>query len=60
MTVPQNPMKWRKSSRSQDQGACVELSPFGAIRDSKNPEGPRLALEVGGLVAAVKADRLTH
>ena len=60
MTVPQTDMKWRKATRSQNEGACVELSPFGAIRDSKNPAGPRLALEVGGLVAAVKADRLTH
>ncbi|RJQ67276.1 DUF397 domain-containing protein [Pseudonocardiaceae bacterium YIM PH 21723] len=44
---------WRKSSRSTANGsdvACVEVS-FGesdentvAVRDSKNPEGPRLAV----------------
>ena len=60
MTVPQDDARWRKSRRSQDQGACVELHPSGAVRDSKNPGGPRLTLEVGGLLAAVKADRLTR
>ncbi len=60
MTVPQDAARWRKSSRSQDQGACVELANTGAVRDSKNPNGPRLALEVRGLIAAVKADSLTR
>lgn len=62
MTVPQDDARWRKSRRSQDQGACVELHPAGAVRDSKNPTGPRLALEGGlaGLLAAVKAGSLTR
>jgi hypothetical protein len=60
VTVPQNDARWRKSRRSQDQGACVELHPSGAVRDSKNPDGPRLHLELGGLIAAVKADTLTR
>ncbi len=60
MTVPQRDMKWRKSSRSDQQGACVELSPFGAVRDSKNPAGPRLELGFAGLVSAVKAGHLTR
>ncbi|WP_328339216.1 DUF397 domain-containing protein [Micromonospora sp. NBC_00421] len=36
---------WRKSSRSGDEGACVELAPLPgrvAIRDSKDPTGPVL------------------
>jgi hypothetical protein len=60
VTVPQDNMKWRKSSRSQDQGACVELSPLGAVRDSKNPEAPHLEVSLSGLLAAVKAGRLTR
>lgn len=59
-TVPQADMKWRKATRSQNEGACVELSPFGAVRDSKNPSVPPLEVSLTGLIAAVKADRLTR
>jgi hypothetical protein len=41
-------VRWRKSSHSGDQGACVEVAalPAGGIgvRDSKNPDGPHLTL----------------
>lgn len=38
---------WRKSRRSQEQGACVEVAGLPgtvAVRDSTNPTGPVLAL----------------
>lgn len=39
---------WRKSRRSNDQeGACVELAALTegvGVRDSKDPDGPKLLL----------------
>lgn len=40
---------WRKSARSQNSGACVEVARVGdaiGIRDSKDPNGPILAFTV--------------
>lgn len=41
--------RWRKSSRSGSTGGdCVEvagLAPVVAVRDSKNPDGPKLVFE---------------
>lgn len=36
---------WRKSTRSQNNGACLEVARVGdaiGVRDSKNPDGPVL------------------
>ena len=65
MTVPQTnrpetAVTWRKASHSQDEGACVELAWAGAVRDSKNPDGPVLTVTLGALIATLKADRVTR
>jgi Domain of unknown function (DUF397) len=39
--------KWHKSSHSANGGNCVEVANLPgvvAVRDSKNPDGPRLAV----------------
>jgi hypothetical protein len=58
-------IQWRKSSRSQGgQGECVEMSTnvtdVTLVRDSKDPEGPRLTLgrfELAAFLSNVKASR---
>ena len=43
MTPDPTTLRWRKSSYSSGQnGNCVELAYLGAMRDSKNPDGPVL------------------
>jgi hypothetical protein len=56
---------WRKSSHSGSEGGtCVELADLPAavgVRDSKNPDGPKLIFsrhELGALVARVKSGDL--
>jgi hypothetical protein len=54
-------LTWRKSTYSggSDGGQnCVELAAHGAVRDSKNPDGPVLSANITALVAAVKAGQI--
>lgn len=52
-------MIWRKSSFSADNGECVEVaSTLGAIRDSKNPDGAVLPVDLGALIRAITSGRL--
>lgn len=57
-----NHIRWRKSSRSgANANGCVELAhTFDFVRDSKNPGGPALHVDVSRLLTVVKADSLHH
>ncbi|MEU2614453.1 DUF397 domain-containing protein [Micromonospora sp. NPDC007271] len=55
---------WRTSSRSNDQGLCVEVADnlartagVVAVRDSKDPSGPVLTVSPPGWTAFVEAIR---
>ena len=50
--------QWRKSSHSNQGTSCVELS-VNRIRDSKNPGGPTLQIDIAKLVAEIKMGRFT-
>jgi len=57
MSTPGHRDGWRKSSFSDTGNGCVELfRTLGAVRDSKNPDGPVLGVDVRGLVSMAKAD----
>lgn len=54
---------WRKASTCGANGTCVEVGDASGVvlvRDSVDPDGPRLALtrrEFAGLLAAIKEGR---
>jgi hypothetical protein len=55
---------WRKSSRSNDQGLCIEVADnlvdvvgVVGVRDSKDLSGPVLAISPAGWAAFVEAAR---
>jgi len=51
--------RWRKARSSNQNGACVELAhTLTLVRDSKNPAGPSLELELIGFMKAVRAGTL--
>ncbi|WP_246025084.1 DUF397 domain-containing protein [Saccharopolyspora antimicrobica] len=50
--------RWQKSSYSGQETHCVELSsPPGSIRDSKDPDGPVLEVDVTTFLRAVRSGR---
>lgn len=57
-------LRWRKSSHSASQdGACVEvagLSGAVAVRDSKDPDGPRLTLGRAAFASLLARTRRGH
>ncbi len=61
--MPVTPEEWTKSSRSGTNADCVELMLRPStgqvmVRDSKDPDGAQLALDLGSyreLLAAIRA-----
>lgn len=54
MTVPQEQLRWKNASSGED--TCVEVAhTLGAIRDSKNPSGPVLALPREAVIALLRS-----
>ena len=54
-------LTWRKSTYSgvgTDDSDCVESAADGAVRDSKNPNGPVLSVDITALVTALKAGQI--
>ncbi|MGK5550017.1 DUF397 domain-containing protein [Actinomadura kijaniata] len=61
--MKQDVLTWRKASASGENGGdCIELASAAntiAIRDSKDPDGPRLVVERDGFHRAAAAIKNT-
>ncbi|PWW64760.1 DUF397 domain-containing protein [Actinokineospora spheciospongiae] len=53
-------MEWRKSSRSDDANCVQVRQDLAAVRDSKNPGGPTLAVDLPRLSVVVKSGKLAR
>lgn len=52
-------VSWQKSTFSGNGLSCVEVSnDLAAVRDSKNPDGPTLRVDLRLLVGAIQHGRL--
>ena len=59
MSTTDRPDGWRKSSFSDQGNGCVEIfRTLDAVRDSKNTDGPQLALDARLLVRTVRDDQI--
>ena len=59
MDTAPRPLLWRKSSFSSNGEACVEVShDLAAVRDSKNPEGPTLRVDLRPFASAIQVGQL--
>lgn len=51
---------WRKSSFSGNANECVEVvGSLDRVRDSKNPAGPTLRIDLDSLLTEIKTNRFT-
>jgi hypothetical protein len=56
-------LQWRKTRRSANNGACVELAPVSGqilIRDSKDPNGPVIKYSGGSWRLFITAAKTGH
>lgn len=53
--MSEQPARWRRSSHCSPS-QCIEISSAGAIRDSKNPDGPVLHLDTRPLIFTARND----